>query len=150
MIHWHWKAGLISTLSVDVPSIPFRSTREIIPSPYQITLLKDSSYQTMFEEAESEPLKTVWRSKFQNKEKSLLTTPEEMVPLVLTGEFAMYETFAAFHTLQAFKDCLITDVGFHVVKMDFAFALPKNSPYKDLFNFMFRKMIETGTLQRLR
>ena len=104
----------------------------------------------MFEEAESEPLKTVWRSKFQNKEKSLLTTPEEMVPLVLTGEFAMYETFAAFHTLQAFKDCLITDVGFHVVKMDFAFALPKNSLYKNRMQHMLRKMIETEALQSMR
>ena len=150
MIHWHWKAGLISTLSVDVPSIPFKSTREIIRSPYQITLTKETSYHAMFEEAESEPLKSVWRTKFLDKKKSLLTTAEEMVSLVLKDDYAMYESFASFQTLQAYKDCLITDVGFHVVKIDAAFAVPKNSPYRNLFNFMFRKMIETGTLKRLR
>ena len=149
MIHWHWKAGLISTLSVEIPSIPFSSAGEIIKSRYQITLVKDSSYQAMFEESESEPLKTIWRTKFQDKEKSLLTTPEDMIPLVMTGDYAMYETFAAFQTLQASKDCLITDVGFHMVKMDFAFSFSRGSPYRDLINYRLRKMIETGTLQRL-
>jgi hypothetical protein len=102
----------------------------------------------MFEEARKEPLKTIWKTKFLNKKKSLLTTPEEMVPLVMTGEFAMYETFTAFQSLQASKDCLISDVGFHVVKMDFAFPVPKGSPYISLFNYVLRKMIDTGILKR--
>ena len=148
MIHWHWKAALISFLAVDNPTIPFKSTGELIHSPYQITLLKDSSYQTLFEKTDTEPLKTVWKTKFLHKEKSLLTTSEEMVSLVLTGNYAMYEASTTLQTFQAFQDCLITDVGFHVERLDFAFALQKKSPYKKLLNYMLRRMIETGTLHR--
>ena len=93
MVHFHWKASLISFLSVDTPAIPFKSTAEIIPSPYQITLLKDSSYQSFFEKSDTEPLKSVWKTKFLKKEKSLLATTEEMVPLVLTGDYAMYDVY---------------------------------------------------------
>ena len=73
-----------------------------------------------------------------------------MVKLVLTGEYAMYETFAAFQSLEEMKDCLIADVGFHVVKMDFAFPVMKTSPYTGTLNYMLRKMVESGILKRLR
>ena len=102
----------------------------------------------MFEEARDEPLRSIWKTKFLNKKMSLRSTLEEMIPLVLTGEYAMYETFAAFQSLQATKDCRIADVGFHVIKMDFAFPLPKGSPYTSLLNYMLRKMIESGILKR--
>ena len=117
--------------------------------PYQITLIKDSSYQAMFEEAEDEPLRSIWRTKFKDKEKSLQSTQEEMLPLVLSGKYAMYDTFAGFQGLEARRDCLIADVGFHVVKMDFAFPVMKTSPYKGILNHMVRKMVESGILKRL-
>ena len=111
--------------------------------------MKDSSYQSMFEEAQDEPLKSIWKMKFLNKKKSLVSTMEEMIPLVMTGEYAMYDTFGAFQTLQATKDCQIADVGFHVSKMDFAFPVPKSSPYTGLLNYMIRKSTEAGILKRL-
>ena len=147
MIHFHWKAALISFLSVNNPKIPFRSTHEIIQSPYQITLLKDSSYQMLFEKTPS--LKTVWDTKFLYKEMSLQSSSDKMLSLVLNDDYAMYEAFATLQTFKEYKECLVMDIGFSVETMNFAFALPKDSPFKNLLNNMFRKMIETGTMHRL-
>ena len=148
VIHFHWKAALISALSVDNPTLPFRNAEELIPSPYQITLLKDSSYQVLFESARVDPLMTIWKSKFLDKETSLKQTKEEMMPLVLSGDYVMYEAESTLQTYPEYKDCLITDLGFALEKMNFGFAVSKNSQYRDLFNFMMKKMIETGTLAR--
>ena len=148
LVHCHWKASFIGHISIFIPKRQLSSTKEILNTPYQITLLKDSSYQALFEEATDEPLRSIWRTKFLNKKKSLLSSPEEMLPLVMSGKYAMYDTYSAIQSLQATKDCLIVDAGFHVVNLDFAFPLPKNSPYKGLFDFMLRKMFESGILRR--
>ena len=150
LVHCHWKASFIGHISIFIPESPISNLREILDTQYQITLVKDSSYQAMFQEADDEPMRSIWRTRFKNKAKSLLSTPEEMVKLVLTGEYAMYETFAAFQSLEEMKDCLIADVGFHVVKMDFAFPVMKTSPYTGVLNYMLRKMVESGILKRLR
>ena len=149
LVHCHWKASFIGHISIFVPKRQLSSTKEILNTPYQITLLKDSSYQALFEEATDEPLRSIWRTKFLNKKKSLLSSPEEMLPLVMSGKYAMYDTFAGFQGLEARRDCLIADVGFHVVKMDFAFPVMKTSPYKGILNHMVRKMVESGILKRL-
>ena len=135
-------------MSIHIPLVPFTSLEGILSTPYQITLLKDSSYENMFKTASKEPLKTIWNTKFIDKEKSLLKTPEEMIPLILTGDYAMYETYGAFQNFEETKDCRITDVGFHVIRNDFAFPIPKSSPYGEVLNFVMRKMIETGILKR--
>ena len=121
---------------------------EILDTSYQITLIKDSSYQALFEDAKDEPLRSIWKTKFLDRKKSLLSSSDEMVSLVMTGEYVMYDTFAAFQSMDARKDCLIADVGFHVVKMDFAFPIAKTSPYTKLLNYMLRKMVEYGILKR--
>ena len=35
LVHWHWKAGIISSLSVARPSLPFTSSAELLQSSYQ-------------------------------------------------------------------------------------------------------------------
>ena len=72
-----------------------------------------------------------------------------MVPLIQSGEYAMFEVLSSTQTLQEYKDCKITDAGFYVNKMSFAFTLQKNSQYTELFNHGMRKMVEHGTLQRI-
>ena len=149
MINFYWKASIISNLSVNLPSIPFRSTTDFLNTPYQITLIKDSSYQEFFEKSKLEPFRTAWRTKFEDKSKSLKGSLEEMIPLILSGEYAMFEVLSSTQTLQEYKDCKITDSGFYVNKMSFAFTLQKNSQYTQLFNHAMRKMVEHGTLQRI-
>ena len=149
MINFYWKASIISNLSASVPAIPFRSSIEFLHSPYQITLIKDSSYQEFFEKSKIEPFKTAWDTKFVDKTKSLKKSLKEMVPLIETGEYAMFEVLSSTRTLQEYKECKITDSGFFVNKMSFAFTLQKNSQFTQLFNYGMRKMIEHGNLKRI-
>ena len=149
MINFYWKASIISNLSVNLPNIPFRSINDLIKSPYQITLIKDSSYQELFEKSEDPVFKAAWETKFYDKSHSLKENLEEMVPLILNGQFAMFEGLSSVQTLKEYKDCKITDCGFYVSKMDFAFTLQKNSQYTELFNAGMKKMGETGMLKRI-
>ena len=114
LLHWHWKASIISHLSVEIPKVPFQSLDELIASPYQITLLKDSSYQTEFETAEKGSLKKAWNTKFSDKEHSLQTDPKIMMSYVMAGKFVMYDSYSAIRSLKEFQDCKITDAGFSV------------------------------------
>ena len=149
MVNFYWKASIISNLSVNLPAIPFRSTSALLDTPYQITLIKDSAYQGVFENSEAEPFKTAWKTKFEDKEKSLKGSLEEMIPLIQSGKYTMFDTYSVLLTLQEYKDCKITDSGFYVNTMSFAFTLQKNSQYTELFNNGMRKMLEHGTLQRI-
>ena len=64
LLHWHWKAALISNLSIEVPKVPFKNMDELISSSYQITLLKDSSWEAEFKNAIDGPFKDAWETKF--------------------------------------------------------------------------------------
>ena len=149
LIHWHWKASIISHLSVVVPNIPFHDLGELQTSPYQVTLLKNSAYQEVFEEAQTGQFKAIWETKFKNKEKSLKSEHSEMVSVISRGEYAMYEGYSVVKALDGWNDCSITDANFVVNYLDNAFAFPKNSPFKDLFDQTLQKMIESGELQRI-
>ena len=67
LVHWHWKASLISHLSVVIPHNPFSSLEELLLSSYQITILGSSSYQIDFEGAESGLFRDLWLTKFSLK-----------------------------------------------------------------------------------
>ena len=123
---------------------------ELISSSYQITLWKDSSYQTEFESAVDGPLKTAWKTKFVDKDLSLQSDLHAMVGLVMTGKYAMYDSLPAIRTLEEFKECKIANVGFSTTKLDLAFALQKNSPFKEPLNRALGKMFENGEIDRFR
>ena len=99
LLHWHWKASLISFLSVEIPKVPFQNMKDLIGSSYQITTLKDSSWQARFQSALDGPFKTAWETKFENKELSLQSDPKEMIRLIMTGKFAMYYSLLGISTL---------------------------------------------------
>ena len=149
MINFYWKASIISNLSASQASIPFRSIPDLVKSPYQITLIKDSSYQELFEKSDNPVFLKAWETKFVDKSRSLKESLDEMVPLVLTGQYALFEGLSTIRTLDAYKKCKITDTGFLVSKMNFAFTLQKNSEYTEMFNDGIKKMLETGTLKRI-
>ena len=98
LVHWHWKASIISHLSVSLPSLPFTSPQEFLESPYQVqpcrgdhlsqvTTIGDSSLQTKFEAApEGSLYNLMWDKKFEEKNKSLVKKIEDTIPIVHGGE----------------------------------------------------------------
>ena len=147
--HWHWKASLISHLSVVEQEVPFRSLAELIASPYQVTTLADSSYQDIWERGSSNTYQDVWNTKFVDKEKSLKKTEEEAVQQALSGQYAIYLMHTTLTNLQQYKSCILEGTDLFVDKIDLAFALRKNSPYLDVFNLEMQRMFESGELERI-
>ena len=150
LLHWHWKAALISNLSIEVPKVPFQNMDELISSSYQITLRKDSSWEAAFKNAIDGPFKDAWETKFVDKDLSLQSGFSEMMSLVMTGEYAMYNYLSSVRTLEEFKDCKITDAGFSLKKIYVAFAVQKNSPYREPLNRALTKMLENGEAERIK
>ena len=150
LIHWHWKASIISHLSVVIPSIPFKNGAELLQSPYQITLVRDTALHAVFESANSGHLKKLWNTKFADKEKSLKTTEEEVLAMVKGDNYAWFEAAAFVRSLPEYKDCSITDTGYVLVSFDNAFLIAKDSPFEDIFNHAITKIQESGELDRIK
>ena len=148
--HWHWKASIISHLSIVVPSATFKSLEEFLESSYQITTLKDSYFSKFWSESEEGGLmKTISEKKFMNEEASLKTTEQEAITQTMTGKYAFFGMESGTKHHIEYKQCKIKDVGFRVSKSDSALAFPKTSPYRDVFNYAIRKMTESGEIRRI-
>ena len=100
LLHWNWKASLISNLSVKLEKIPFQTMDELIASPYQITLLKDSSWEGNFRNSLDGPFKRAWETKFANKELSLQSNIKAMIQEVMTNDYVLYSYLPSIRTLE--------------------------------------------------
>ena len=149
LLHWHWKAAIISLLSVEVPNIPFGNLESLIDSEYQITLFKDSGWEDHFKTAADGSFKKAWETKFVDKELSLRTDTKSMLDLVIEGKYVMYEGLRSATAFPEFQVCLVRDVGFTLTEVKYAFVLSKDSQFKDAFSRVLRKMDENGQLKRI-
>ena len=147
--HWHWKASLISHLSVVENHLPFTTLEELVTSPYQVTTLGDSYYQEVWQKGHSTLSKKIWNTKFVDKERSLKKTEREVIDEALSGNSAIYLFHTTLSNLKEYKTCLLQDTTLLVNKIDLAFALPKNSPYLEVFNLAMQGMMESGELERI-
>ena len=149
LIHWHWKASLISHLSVVLPFNPFSSLEELLYSPYQITLVGNSSRQALFEDQNSGVFHELWLSKFSDKNKSLQRTTQEAYKIATNPAYTVYTTLTSARNLEEFKNCKLIWTNFVARKIKLAFAFPKNSPYVALFNSRLQTMFESGEIMRI-
>ena len=123
---------------------------ELISSSYQITLMKDSSWEAEFSTAIDGPFKAAWETKFLNKDLSLQSEVSGMMSLVMSGQYAMYSYLPSIQTQEEFIECKITDVGFSLENIHLAFAVQKNSPYLGPLNRALKKMLENGEIERFK
>ena len=149
LIHWHWKAMLISELSISVPEIPFSSLEELISSPYQITTIKNAYYQALWKEMDDDLVKLAGKTKFIDESKSFKATPEEAVKQALEDDYAMFLYRITATNLKEFKDCKIIDTMVELRNADISFMFPKGSFLKPLFDKEIMKMKENGELEKI-
>ena len=150
LLHWHWKASIISHLSVVIPSIPFSNGAELIQSPYQITIVKGTALTSAFESAVSGELKILWDSKFINKEKSMKNNISGLIEPVKNEKYALFEGDIYIKSLPEYKDCSIVDTGYQLFSFKLGFLIAKNSPFTDIFNYALSKLQESGELNRIK
>ena len=84
LVHWHWKTSLIANLAVVKPFIPFSNLQELLDSPYQITLTRNSAPHEEFATADTEIYRELWQKKFQDVEKSLTTSNHKCASITAT------------------------------------------------------------------
>ena len=84
-----------------------------------------------------------------DKELSLRTDTKSMLDLVIEGKYVMYEGLRSATAFPEFQVCLVRDVGFTLTEVKYAFALSKDSQFKDAFGRVLRKMVENGQLKRI-
>ena len=149
LIHWHWKAAIISLLSVEVAHIPFLSLDSLTKSEYQITLFRDSSFEDEFKTATTGPFQNAWETKFVDKERSLQADIGSMLDLVMEEKYVMYEGLRTATTFKEFQQCLVRDVGFTLTETDYAFGLAKDSEFKGAFSKALNNMGEHGHITRM-
>ena len=130
-----------------VPSIPFRSGGELLNSDYLITIEKFTPSHHALETAQSGILKQLWDTKFPDKDFGLKNSFAEIVAETPGGYTMVVPTEDAY-SLQEYRDCLLTDTGYTLLRFDNAFAFIKGSPLRDLFNNAMRKIIESGELKK--
>ena len=148
--HWHWKASIISHLSIVVPETPFKSLEELLDSTYGITAVGDSFYSKFWSAAEDGGIvSAIYKTKMLKDEASFKLNEQEALDQIMSGKYAYFTILAGSKNLPEYKECKIEDVGFSVGKSDSALGFPKTSPYRDLFNYEMRKMMERGELGRI-
>ena len=148
LTHWHWKASLISHLSVVLPFNPFSSLGELLTSDYQITTWLNSAYQSDFEDSKSGIYRELWIKKFKNKNKSL-TTMEEAMSNTLNGHYTFYMDINSARSLPQINECKLNIMKLKGISNLIAFPFPKDSPFLGVFNTMLQKMSESGEMERM-
>ena len=149
LVHWHWKASLISHLSIVLPFTPFSSLGQLLSSKYQITTKANGSNQLDFDQAKSGVYQELWLQKFKDKSKSL-TSIEEQKRLILDGDYyTMYVDYNNALAFEEYQNCTFSVMNFKANTNLIAFAFPKKSPFLDLFNWKLQKMSENGELQKI-
>ena len=149
LLHWHWKASLISFLSVEKHHNPFNDLEELVKSNFQITLIAESVAQTVFESAKDGAYHRAWNTKFRKKDKSFRRDLRSMIDLVMKENFVVFDSMTSIKTLQEYKNCEIKNVGFSASKFENAFVLAKDSPYKKAFDRAVEEMHENGEMSRI-
>ena len=129
LTHWHWKASLISHLSVVLPFNPFSSLGELLSALYDIMLLGNSADQNDFEEVKSGIFHELWLSKFSDKNKSLSKSTEESSNIALSSHFTQYVDYNTARSLKEYEACKLKVMKFLGRKFQIGYAFRKNSPY---------------------
>ena len=150
LIHWHWKASLISHLSVVIPSLPFTNADEFLRSPFQLTLVEGTALASALETASTGNLKSIWDTKVKDKKKSLKPDLSAAMDLLSREQYALFEGQPLVESQSEYSDCTIVDTGFVLMSFDLAFPVAKKSPYKELFNQAMLKSKENGAIFRIK
>ena len=92
--HWHWKASIISHLSIILPQTPFNALEELVDSSYQITTIGNSYYSKFWSEAQDRGLlKTIAETKFLDEDASLKSSEEEALAQTQSGPFSFFMVY---------------------------------------------------------
>ena len=114
LLYWHWKAGIISNLSVQKFIPPFLDLPGLLLTTFKVSTLKGSSYQNLFDDpAAKNPLfYQVWERKMRPfQESSLVATKQDGVDQLLNDPtFTHFDTTTALKSFPEYRKCEIMSI----------------------------------------
>ena len=114
LVFWHWKAGIISNLSVQKYIPPFNSLASLLTTNYKVSVLKGSSYQNLIDDMDSHnPLFfQIWQQKMSShQEDSLVANKDHGVSQLLSNPgFTHFDNYFAIKTYSEYINCKIMDI----------------------------------------
>jgi len=150
LVFWHWKAGLISNLSVVRYNPPFTSLDGVSTSDFKITLKKGTSRVDEFKLGKSSLKQDIWKSKLLPYKENFYNDKQDGINLILDdSSYVMYDNIDAIKLFPEYRRCDVMDIQ-NIISIDrFAFPFPKRGQFNDLINYGLKKMIESGELKKL-
>ena len=114
LVFWHWKAGIISNLSVQKYVPPFTSLASLLTTNYKVSVLKGSSYQNLFDSEETHDplLYSIWQQRMSpNQDTSLVESKDQGVAqLISDSTFTHFDNYYAIITYPEYRSCKIMDI----------------------------------------
>ena len=111
IVFWHWKAGIISNLSIQKYAPPFDDLSSFLATDYMASLLKGSSYQNIFDDDENKDSLwyQVWQKKMvANQERSLVKNKQEGVNQLLNDpKMAYFDNLVSVKSFHEYSSCEI-------------------------------------------
>ena len=145
LVHWFWKASLISYLAVEEKVHPFRYLEELMSSSYQITTYKDSAYYSYWKNKSEE----FGANLFKDVKKSLKDTEDEIFNEVVTGRYTTFLPDLTIKRHPFYKSGQI-EPTYSYSKLSIGFAFPKKSKLRLMFDEALKRMTENGELERIK
>ena len=150
-IYWHWEAMLISFLAVRKIGLPLMTLKDLSKSSsYGLMVQKGTIYEDLFKYANNHFSIKLWNDKIRNNIEEYPTDERDVLQSLLgTSNMVVYGG-QSMKSYDAYFSCKIVDTGVSFYQEQLAFAMPKKSPYFDLFHFHINRLKENGKMQRYR
>eukprot|EP00095_Tigriopus_kingsejongensis_P000205 maker-scaffold41_size498431-snap-gene-3.27 protein:Tk00205 transcript:maker-scaffold41_size498431-snap-gene-3.27-mRNA-1 annotation:"hypothetical protein L798_01404" len=153
-VHFHWKAALVSALTVELVNYPFQSLEGLLASDYKLTFYPNGFSMNNFKQAEAGLFRDIWE---KNVNQEFDYTPftsdtySETYLSVLTdlNEHVLFDDVLTIRYFQAYQDCRVIQIPQTYLRMPMGFGFQKNSPYLEIFNHEIAKMKENGVFARI-
>lgn len=147
----HVRAGILTKLAVKRPRFEVTSLTEVLNSNVEFGTISGGSSQKFYETApEGSIQKRIWSTKMKkNFDRVMTTTTDEGLYQVATRPSYVYSIYSSIGFSSSLYPCSIRDVGGVFNLKSLAFALRKNSPFTDVFNFALMRLKENGLMDKI-
>ncbi|OWF52486.1 Glutamate receptor ionotropic, kainate 2 [Mizuhopecten yessoensis] len=144
-----YSGNLIASLTVSKEKLPFKSLKEMVSQERFIWgTFGGTVFVTMFQESVIPEYNAIWRGmvRFNATDPSVLNkNPDQHMQKVLGGNYAYIAAKSEVDT-QMTKQCGLATIDEKFLHMQYAFGVPNNSPYTDIFSLKTMKILESGLM----
>ena len=115
---WHWKAGIISNLSVQKYVPPFDSLATLLATDYKASLQRGSSYQNLFDDNKTE--NSLWYQVWKEKmaaETLVENKKEGLLQLLKDPKLTYFDNLVSMKTFPEYASCEIRDIPNDFIKL---------------------------------